>query len=185
VRRLYHYVGPKNIAIKLRSAPAGAPVRTAADAISWIRQSGQQHDEEGNVIATFVVDANGDLRIADRRSEHFACAGAGDVQSAGEIAFSVTGDRIKVVWVTNQSTGYCPEPESWPAVQAALAHAGLAAPSGFSPALFFRLCEKCGSINVVKDGLSQCDVCSAPLPADWNFDHPNPEQYALSQKREE
>ena len=40
---------------------------------------------------------------------------------AGEITFTVRPGSISVTWVTNQSTGYCPEPASWPAVETALA----------------------------------------------------------------
>src|SRR5437870_3719122 len=32
--------------------------------------------------------------------------------------FLVEGDAVAAAEVTNQSTGYCPEPESWPAVSA-------------------------------------------------------------------
>ena len=34
---------------------------------------------------TFVIGVDGVLRVADRRSEHVACAGGGDVLSAGEL----------------------------------------------------------------------------------------------------
>jgi hypothetical protein len=42
------------------------------------------------------------------------------VLSAGEITFSRKGKSLVVSDVTNQSTGYCPEPKSWKAVKASL-----------------------------------------------------------------
>src|SRR4051812_11691602 len=123
--RLYHYVGPREIAQRVRNAPPGALVASASDVLAWARLTQQQPDAAGCVIATFVVDATGALRVADRRSEHVACAGGGPVQSAGEITLALSGTLVSVVAVSNQSTGFCPEPESWPAVRAALEAAGL------------------------------------------------------------
>ena len=127
-------------------------------------------DAAGNVVSTFVIDEAGWLRIADRRSEHVACAGGRPVRSAGEMTFAVRRSGASVTWVTNQSTGYCPEPNSWPAVEAALARTGIAAPDGFSQAFDFRRCPCCGSINIIKDGVFECAVCSTPLPGVWNLD---------------
>ena len=167
--RLYQYVGPKGIAARVRTAPAGFPVNTAGDVLSWIHQT-QPRRGTRSITVTFVVDESGVLRIADRRSEHVACAGGRPVQSAGEITFSVSRGKVGVEWVTNQSTGYCPEPDSWPAVKEALDRAGIETPSGFSQEFQFRRCIRCGSINVVKDGSFVCGVCSAPLPLEWNLD---------------
>ena len=132
--RLYRYVGPPRILERVRSQPMGALIQSPDDVWDWI----ENHRPEtigGRVIATFVIDAAGSLRIADRRSEHAACAGGLPVRSAGEIAFAVAaGRRIEVGDVSNQSVGYCPEPESWPAVAEALRNAGLAAPEGFGMA---------------------------------------------------
>jgi hypothetical protein len=71
--------------------------------------------------------------------------------------------------VTNQSTGYCPEPESWPAVATALDRIGVAHPGRFTQEIVFRRCTACGERNVVKDGWYVCGSCGADLPADWNF----------------
>src|SRR5207245_3026844 len=122
------------------------------------------------VTATFIIDETGGLLIADRRSEHVACAGGRPVRSAGEMTFTVKTSGVSVAWVTNQSTGYCPEPDSWPAVEAALARAGIAAPDGFSQEFVFRRCPRCGSINIIKSGVFDCGVCSTPLPEEWNLD---------------
>jgi hypothetical protein len=170
--RLYAYVGPKLIADRARFAPSGVRVDGVDDLLRWVRETGQERDRCGCVTATFVVDESGSLRVADRRSEHVACAGGGPVRSAGEMIFAVSRDTANVVSVTNQSTGYCPEPESWPAVRTALNRAGMEAPDGFSPAFVFRRCPRCGSINLVKEAVFECGVCSATLPADWNLDEP-------------
>ena len=74
-----------------------------------------------------------------------------------------------MVEVSNQSTGYCPEPESWPAVARALAFLGTDAPPGYTTVFIFRRCTACGQINLVKEDWFYCAVCQAPLPAEWNL----------------
>lgn len=170
MRSLYRYVGPKKIAERALLAPGGIRVESPEDVRRWIRQTAPDMDAAGNVVATFVIDEPSWLRIADRRSEHVACAGGGPVRSAGEMTFSVSRGGVSVSWVTNQSTGYCPEPDSWPAVKGALARASMAAPDGFSQAFEFRRCPCCGSINIIKDGVFECEACSTPLPEEWNLD---------------
>jgi len=110
--RLYRYVGPKQIAERATSTPAGTPIRSAADITRWILESDQTPGTDGSIIATFVVDAVGVLLVADRRSEHVACAGRQPVRSAGEMTFFVNGQEVEIAAVSNQSTGNCPEPES-------------------------------------------------------------------------
>jgi hypothetical protein len=166
--QLYRYVGPKQIGDRVRSAPPGLRVESPEDVLRWFRQTSQHLDADARVIATFVVDEADGLRIADRRSEHVACAGGRPVQSDGEITFEIRGTEVRVIAVTNQSTGYCPEPESWPALAVALERAGLTGPTGFSVELVFRRCEKCSGINVVKDELFECAVCGAALPEAYN-----------------
>ena len=95
-------------------------------------------EDARSAVATFVIDADGRRWIADRHSEHVQCARGGDVLSAGEMTFSLKGGAVAVVGVSNQSTGYRPEPESWPAVAAALDQAGLAHPGGFTAPFEFR-----------------------------------------------
>jgi hypothetical protein len=90
------------------------------------------------------------------------------VKSAGEMTFGVTGEQVAVAAVSNQSTGYCPEPVSWPAVEAALRSAGLVPPAGFTLACVFRRCVACGTKNLVKNGEFECGVCSADLPVEYN-----------------
>jgi hypothetical protein len=89
----------------------------------------------------------------------------------GEMTFAVDQRRrsVEVVFVTNQSTGYCPEPESWPSVQAALDAAKIAHPGSFSAEMIFRRCPKCSATNIVKDRWFQCAVCGGELPSEWNY----------------
>jgi hypothetical protein len=166
--RLYHYVGPRDIAERVRNAPKGVAIASAPDVGAWARATDQQPDAEGCVIATFVVDAVGSLRLADRRSEDVACAGGEPVQSAGEITLALSGAAVEVVAVSNQSTRFCPEPESWPAVEAALPGAGLMPPEGCTPTCVFRQCVRCGSRCLVKGGLFECGACEAELPLAYN-----------------
>jgi hypothetical protein len=166
---LYRYVGPKRILDRVKDSNSGLPVKTPEDVRRWVRDTRQALDPLGRVTATFVVDETGILRIADRRSEHVVCAGGKPVRSAGEITFVFLRSGTAVDSVTNQSTGYCPEPESWPAVEAALEQAGFSYPSGFSQEFVFRRCVRCNSINIIKDGVFECAVCSSPLPVEWNL----------------
>jgi hypothetical protein len=170
MRRTYNYVGPNRIAWRVKGLPAGTRIASAGDMLPWLRQRTRNPESTGEIIVTFIVDEEGFLRIAERQSEHVACAGGKPVLSAGEMAFSLTKGKISVSRVTNQSTGYCPEPESWPAVQKALENAGFRVPTGFDPALQFRRCESCGTVNIIKDGVFECSVCQEPLPAEWNLD---------------
>jgi hypothetical protein len=71
--------------------------------------------------------------------------------------------------VSNLSTGYCPELESWSSVAAALDRAGIAHPDGFTDAFVFRRCPACGERNLVKEGAFVCAICCAQLPLAWNF----------------
>jgi hypothetical protein len=165
---LYRYIGPKQIADRVQNEAGGFPIRSPEDVRAWVRDSAQELSN-GCVIATFVVDADGALRIADRRSEHVACSGGRVVRSAGEITFRLSR-TVEIAAVSDQSTGFCPEPESWPAVAvaAALGSAGLAAPDGFSRSCEFRRCVKCGGLTLVKDGEFECAICGAELPAKYN-----------------
>jgi hypothetical protein len=165
---LYRYIGPKSIASRAESASPGAPVASAEDVVGWLREAGERPDRIGCFVVTFIVDEAGLLRIAPRRSEHVACAGGGPVRSAGEMTFALEGRSVRVAEVSNQSTGYCPEPESWPAVEEALRRAGLAPPEGFSLACVFRRCEECDSTCLVKDGAFECGACGADLPQRYN-----------------
>lgn len=125
---------------------------------------------DSRITATFVVDTSGRLRLADRHSEHVACAGGAPVLAAGEVALCIHEGCVAVEAVSNQSTGYCPEPESWPALASVLSNLNIEAPTGYTTVLVFRRCPRCGQINVIKDCLFECAVCGSLLPAFWNLD---------------
>ncbi len=166
---LYRYVGPAGIAARVAGRPGGTRIGSQADLVRWCMATGQVPDRSGLIAVTFVIDAEGQLLVADRHSEHVACAGGGPVLSAGEMWFAVSAERVEVAEVSNHSTGFCPEPESWPAIAAALDRACISHPCRFTTEITFRRCEACGERNVVKDGWFICGVCGAELPGEWNF----------------
>ena len=167
--RLYHYVGPPEIRERVSKQPPGRVVSSAADVVRWIEDTEQAPGAERYYLATFVVDHEGALRIEDYGHEHVSCAGGGPVRSAGVAWFDVEGAVVEVAKVSNQSTGFCPEPTSWPAVEESLEAAGLEHPGEFTQPIVFRLCPHCGQRNIVKDEWYYCGVCDGELPADWNF----------------
>ncbi|AWM38760.1 hypothetical protein GobsT_30400 [Gemmata obscuriglobus] len=157
---LYHYVGPRSIAARSGAAVCGVPVSTPTDLLPRL--------SSGNVTVTFVVSAEGTLLVADRHSEHVACAGNRPVRAAGEMCFAIERGRVVVTRVSNQSTGYCPEPDSWDAVADALRAVGLEPTAGFDPRCEFRRCVACGWLNLVKHGVFECVGCRADLPDEYN-----------------
>jgi hypothetical protein len=165
--RLYEYVGPAEILERTRHQEPGSLIRTLPELRAWLRAHGALGGRE--LTATFVLDREGALRLADRRSEHVACAGAEPVRSAGELTFTLLEEQGRVVAASNQSTGFCPEPESWSAVEAALDQLGVTHPGGFTAAFQFRRCPACGQTNLVKEGVFVCDACDAELPRAWNY----------------
>jgi hypothetical protein len=167
--RVYRYVGPDEIRQRVQGSDSGVRIGSVHDLASWLQSTNQQRGRDGLYAATFVIDEQGELRVADRGSEHVACSGGHPVLSAGEMFFRVTGDEIEVEEVTNQSTGFCPEPESWPAIAKALDQVGIRHPSRFTQELLFRRCTACGERNLVKDQWFVCAICGAELPVAWNF----------------
>lgn len=131
------------------------------------------HDSTGrlpdDLTVTFVIDLEKNLWISDRRTEHVACADCRPVWAAGEMTFAIVRGIPVVTSVTNQSTGYCPEPACWEHVRDALDALGLDHPGAFTPAFEFRRCTECGSINLIKEAVFECAVCNAPLSPIWNF----------------
>jgi hypothetical protein len=166
--KLYPYVGPMEIRTRVAGAPSGVRVERVRDLEDWLRGTGRLPNRPRLIAVTFVVDEEGFLRVADRGSEHVACAGGRPVLSAGEL-FLVVDAGLRVEEVSNQSTGYCPEPESWPTVAVALDGAGIAHPDQFTRAVVFRLCPSCHERNIVKDSWFVCHLCGADLPPHWNF----------------
>jgi hypothetical protein len=123
----------------------------------------------GLIPATFVIGPDEQLRLADRRSEHIACSGGRPVRSAGEIFFAKTRGGVEVEEVSNLSTGFCPEPEPWEAVEEAPDRVGVPHPGRFTTEHIYRRCPKCGERNLVKDEVFECVVCGTELPQGWNF----------------
>ena len=166
--RSYSYVGPPEIAAAADMTAPRAKVSNADDVRAWVDESSQDLDGNGSFTATFIVDIDRQLWIADRRSEHVACARGATVLSAGEITFTVSARDVDAVYLTNQSTGYCPEPESWSAVANSLDSAGIGHPNSFDVQCIFRRCT-CGQINIVKNSDYTCAVCDSQLAPKWNF----------------
>jgi hypothetical protein len=151
----------------VRPGGEGRRIESPADLAAWLMTRGE--DERAEPF-TFVIDVGGTLRLAPRRSEHVACAGGAPVLGAGEITFLRDRGRWTVSEVSNQSTGYCPDPASWSAVGDALDGASLEHPGGFTDPIVFRRCPSCAERNLVKDDSFICAICGADLPAAWNFD---------------
>lgn len=161
----YSYVGPAELRAT-KTAGDAVTITAPAFLADWL---GRRDRTERAEPFTFVVTLDGTLRLAPRRSEHVALAEAHDVLAAGEMAFAPAGSGWRVAEVSNQSTGYCPDPDSWPAVAAALDRAGLPHPDTFTAEVIFRRCEACAQRNVVRDGDFTCALCDAALPDRWNF----------------
>ncbi|MFI1366101.1 hypothetical protein [Streptomyces griseochromogenes] len=164
-------MGPVELRDAVRPGAGGWLVRSGGDFDAWAER---QADAELIEPFTFVVGLDGLLRLAPRRSEHVACAEGEPVLSAGEIGFVREVRHWAVSEVSNQSTGYCPDGASWPAVAQALDRAGLAHPAGFTHAVVFRRCPDCQEHNIVREGDFVCVFCGADLPAHWNVDPGSP-----------
>jgi hypothetical protein len=167
--REYRYIGPKVLLTVLQQTSSRVHIASADDVRQWIKDSGQNLSRDRTVTATFIIDCEGNLWIADRHSEHVLCAAGKNVLSAGEITFLVTFATVEVTDITNQSTGYCPEPESWEAVGTALDQIGFGHPPEFTAAYQFRRCDSCGTTNIVKDDWYECAVCQSSLSTVWNY----------------
>jgi hypothetical protein len=166
----YRYLGSDDIKNIVFVSEHRAVIHQAEDIVQWINNTGQLRKNTGLVVATFIIDTIGNLWIADRHSEHYVCAQGKNVLSAGEITFLIHGQNIEVIEITNQSTGYCPEPESWSVVDEVLSKATIIHPQGFTHEFIFRRCQRCLSKNVVKEGWFMCGVCGEELNQEWNFD---------------
>ncbi|MEV6840531.1 hypothetical protein AB0N17_39645 [Streptomyces sp. NPDC051133] len=165
--RSYRYVGPIEVKAAVRPGSGGCRIGSAADFGRWVAE---QSAVELAEPFTFVVDVEGVLRLAPRRSEHVACAGGALVLSAGEIRFSREAGRWTVGDVSNHSTGYCPDVSSWSEVARALDTVELGRPSGFTYEVVFRRCPGCQEHNIVREEDFVCVFCGSDLPEAWNVD---------------
>lgn len=164
--REYVYVGPVEIRSAAEKQRPGARILSLAELRAWLATADTDRLRDGTVVATFTITLHNELLLAPRRSEHVACASGGPVLSAGEITFA----DLAVVEITNQSTGFCPEPESWTSVETALNRIPLIHPGQFTTQLVYRLCPACQERNAVKDSWFCCALCGGKLPENWNFD---------------
>ncbi|MEU0112720.1 hypothetical protein ABZ137_03080 [Streptomyces bobili] len=164
--RPYGYVGPPEPRQAVVAGTEGEMIRRAAALDAWT--AGQ----DGEETFTFVVGPDGLPRPAPRRSEHVVCAGGGELLGAGEVTLRRTGGGRRADEASNQSTGYRPDPDPWPAVAPALDRAGVARPGGFTHPLVFRRRERCRENDVVREGVFVCVFCDADIPAAWNLGSP-------------
>ncbi|MEU9918636.1 hypothetical protein [Streptomyces sp. NPDC051001] len=163
----HRYVGPAEIRALVRPGAKGRAIESPADLAAWVAE---RAEAEAREPYTFVVDLDGRLRLAPRRSEHVACAGGGCVLAAGEMAFSRASGPWTAHEISNQSTGYCPDLTSWDAVARALESAGVGHPGRFTHEVVFRRCEGCRECSVVREDDFVCVFCGSDLPLEWNVD---------------
>ncbi|PQO32228.1 hypothetical protein DTL21_18540 [Bremerella cremea] len=164
--RIYEYVGPQEIRERSHNSPPGVPIYSKQGLLNWFHDHREDLDQANQLVATFVIDLKGELLLAPRQSEHVACAGGAPVRSAGEITLTTKGEVFEI---SNQSTGYCPEPESWPACQEVFERLSVTHPGHFTQQIIFRRCPACHERNVVKDDWFVCAICGGDLPETWNF----------------
>ncbi|MBO4252883.1 hypothetical protein [Streptomyces griseorubiginosus] len=164
--RGYGYIGPEELRPQAGGGAAGRAIRTSADLDVWMAERGAQEAAEP---FTYVIGLDGLLRLAPRRSEHVACAGGGRVLAAGELGLTRGPGGWAVQDVSNQSTGYCPDLDSWHSVRAALDALGIEHPGGFTHEVVFRRCPACAEVGIVREGDFVCVFCGAELPARWNI----------------
>ncbi|TNM30759.1 hypothetical protein FH715_11160 [Streptomyces sedi] len=139
----------------------GSPITSGDQLAAWLSQ---QPPDDVSEPFTFTVDADLLLRLAPRRSEHVVCSGGVLVAAAGEISFTHRGKGWEADEITNQSTGYCPAPDSWAAIDTTLTTAGVGHPAGFTHVFVFRQCPHCGRRNIVRDDYFCCALCDGSLP---------------------
>jgi hypothetical protein len=161
----YRYVRPYELSKRPR--PADVVDVDNRDALRrWLTT--RPHRDRAEPF-TYVITIDGILRLASRQCEHVACADGMDVLGAGEIQFEPGHNGWAVVMISNQSTGYCPDLDSWHAVASAFDRLGVGHPSGFTDPIVFRACTACKQTNVVRHGLLVCGMCGDELPETWNI----------------
>ena len=160
--RTYPYVGPARFLKNAGDKTLRTKILSVADIEAW-----KDTDPSDPSVATFVVDCDLRFWIADRRSEHVACARRQPVLAAGEVTFDTTEQLEPILAISNQSTGYCPDLTCIDAVHASLHETGWRLPDRFDPASEFRRCN-CNQIVIVKDGDFSCPVCGDELSRSYN-----------------
>jgi hypothetical protein len=166
----HRYVGSEAIRERALKNIQRAEVESPNDIRSWRQTSGIRADGSVLITLTFVIDTEERLWIADRRSEHVACANGGNVFAAGELTFAVGTSGMDVVEATNQSTGYCPQvTPSWNVLSRVLDRLKISRPPFYTSAFEFRRCDSCEAINLIKDDYYVCGECDQALSKEWNF----------------
>ena len=166
----YFYVGSPEIRARVDEQYEGQRITAPSDVREWVSKTRQTIIGE-ELTVTFIISEERQLIISDRHSEHVVCAGGRNVLSAGEMTFCFDrGEELSVSELSNQSTGYCPQPSSWQVVEAVLDQLGIAHPGRFTRAFEFRYCYRCDTRNLIKENIFECAVCGADLPLTWNFD---------------
>lgn len=163
--QLYDYVGSKEVKDFVANYPISTRIESQQDIKEWINNSDRKTDYSEFVICTFIIDTKGYIRIADRHSEHIACSSGNPVLSAGEMFFVFNKNQYEVIEISNQSTGFCPEPKSW--FWEALDRLSMKHLNKFTANFVFRRCTKCSLLNVIKDNLFVCAECNTKLPRIW------------------
>ncbi|MEO1228023.1 MAG: hypothetical protein AAFZ18_03890 [Myxococcota bacterium] len=165
MRKLFDYVGPPDLVARARDGTGGLAVGSAVQLEAALASLEASILEEHGWL-TYTVSSADVLHLAPRRTEHVECARGGPVSAAGEIRFAADGRLLEV---TNNSTGFCPDAVCWETVADVLSRLGLEVPERWTFEAIFRLCKQCGQRNLVKDDWFYCRACDAPLPAEWNF----------------
>ena len=168
----YQYLGTQQPDQQLMQPSNRLRLVSARSILDWIKLYKPPRNPDKTVTLTFIVDLEGAMWINDRHSEHVFCANGGDVLSAGEITFEINEHEYtaQIEATTNQSTGYCPQPESYEAVKSAIEATGIEHPPSFTTEFVFRLCNHCNTINILKDDWFYCGVCDRELDEFWNFE---------------
>jgi len=79
VSRLFQYIGPEHIRAHAAGRPAGKPITAPSEIERWLEGQSVARPRVEPLYVSFVVDADGFLRLADRHVEHVQCAGGGAV----------------------------------------------------------------------------------------------------------
>ena len=167
--KLYDYVGPASIRASASFDTPRHAVRDSKGIVVWATERLGFTNRDRQMTFTYVVQPLAQLYLADRRSEHIACARGGAVLTAGEITFERHGSDLILIETSNLSTGFCPESTSWPSLSVALVTAGFPAIECFTQPFEFRLCVTCQQTCVIKDDTYDCPSCFGSLPRDWNY----------------
>ncbi|WP_110514314.1 hypothetical protein [Herpetosiphon llansteffanensis] len=166
--RMYWYVGPIELSHMPKPLPSRSQIRQRADVEAWIAAQPRDTGKHQQLTATFIIDQALQLWLADQRSEHVVCARGAAVLAAGEISFVLEANRLIYCELTNQSTGYCPEPTTWTVVQQVLDSIGLPHAGAWATSYEFRRCPACAMLNLIKEHWFFCAVCEHELPRQWN-----------------